>query len=64
MRDDDESEFEWDGGCRSRKSDGLDLTPAERLRWLEEVWELTRSWNGTRLEPPRGDPDARDDSWR
>jgi hypothetical protein len=39
---------------RPRKVHGLDLTNAERLRWLEEMIELKWSWDACTTEDPPG----------
>ena len=36
----------FDGHRRSQASLGLRLTPAERLRWLEDTMETMRRWQG------------------
>lgn len=33
---------------------GLRMTPAERLRWLEETMETLRRWQGRARGAPRG----------
>jgi hypothetical protein len=44
----DESEFPrgFDGHLRAQARMGLRLTPAERLRWLEETMDSLRRWRG------------------
>jgi hypothetical protein len=36
----------WDGHRRAQAELGLRLTPAERLRWLEETMATMRRWVG------------------
>jgi hypothetical protein len=36
----------WDEHHRSQAANGLRLTPAERLRWLEETMATMRRWVG------------------
>jgi hypothetical protein len=36
----------FDGHRRAQARLGLELTPAERLRWLEETMETLRRWQG------------------
>jgi hypothetical protein len=36
----------FDGHRRAQARLGLRLTPAERLRWLEETMETLRRWQG------------------
>jgi len=45
---DDDSDFSrgYDGHRRAQAMMGLRLTPAERLRWLEETMETLRRWQG------------------
>jgi hypothetical protein len=38
---------------------GADMTPAERLRWLEETMEALRRWQGRARGAPRA-PAARE----
>ncbi len=50
----------YDGPRRRQATRGLELTPAERLRWLEETMETLRLWQGRAqnappLEPRPGD---------
>ena len=40
----------WDGHRRRQATLGLALTPAERLRWLEETMETLRRWQGRARE--------------
>jgi hypothetical protein len=52
----------WDEHRRAQASHGLRLSPAERLRWLEETMATMRRWVGRaaaagqadRSEPPGG----------
>jgi hypothetical protein len=56
----------WDEHRRSQAAHGLRLTPAERLRWLEETMATMRRWVGragaagqatgepAKRKPPRG----------
>jgi hypothetical protein len=43
----------FDGHRRSQAVVGLRLTPAERLRWLEETMEALRRWRGRAREAER-----------
>jgi hypothetical protein len=36
----------FDGHKASQAGLGLSMTPAERLRWLEETMEVLRRWQG------------------
>ncbi len=36
----------FDGHRRAQAGSGLKLTPAERLRWLEETMAVMRRWRG------------------
>jgi hypothetical protein len=36
----------WEAHRRRRAVQGLDLTPAERLRWLESTMATMREWQG------------------
>jgi hypothetical protein len=36
----------WEGHARRQAALGLALTPAERLRWLEETMATMRRWLG------------------
>ena len=36
----------FDGHRRAQAGSGLRLTPAERLRWLEETMDALRRWQG------------------
>ena len=62
-------EGEWsrgyDGHRRAQATMGLRLTPAERLRWLEEAREGLRRWQGRARHAARSDrpagPSARTD---
>jgi hypothetical protein len=44
----DDSEFPrgFDGHRRAQARMGLRLTPAERLRWLDEAMDALRRWQG------------------
>jgi hypothetical protein len=45
----------WDGHRRAQAGIGLDMTPAERLRWLQETLETLRRWQGrARSASPAG----------
>jgi hypothetical protein len=46
--DSGKSEFPrgFDGHRRAQAGMGLRLTPAERLRWLEETMDSMRRWRG------------------
>ncbi len=46
----------FDGHRRAQVLMGLRLTPAERLRWLEETMETLRRWQGRAGEEDRGAP--------
>lgn len=39
----------FDGHRRAQVALGLRLTPAERLRWLDEAMETLRRWQGQAL---------------
>ena len=43
----------FDGHRRAQAASGLRLTPAERLRWLEETMETLRRWRGRAREAER-----------
>jgi hypothetical protein len=47
----------WSGQRQAMRFPGLRLTPAERLRWLEETMATMRRWLGKaaaeRHRPPR-----------
>jgi hypothetical protein len=53
----DDSEFPrgFDGHRRVQARMGLRLTPAERLRWLDEAMDALRRWQGlartTQVQP-------------
>ena len=57
----DDSEFPrgFDGHRRAQARMGLRLTPAERLRWLDETMDALRRWQGlarpTQVESSKGD---------
>lgn len=36
----------WDGHRRAQAGIGLRMSPAERLRWLQETLETLRRWQG------------------
>jgi hypothetical protein len=36
----------FDGHRRAQARQGLRMTPAQRLRWLEETMEALRRWQG------------------
>ena len=36
----------WEGHARRQAAIGLELTPAQRLRWLEETMATMRRWLG------------------
>lgn len=47
----------FDDQRQSQVRIGQRLTPAERLRWLEETMDGMRRWLGRACQPPRsGDP--------
>jgi hypothetical protein len=48
----------WQAQQRRQAVQGLDLTPAQRLRWLEETLETMRRWLGRAQHgrPNRPDP--------
>jgi hypothetical protein len=46
----------FDGHRRAQARRGLSLTPAERLRWLEETMETLRRWQGRARKTAREDP--------
>jgi hypothetical protein len=53
----------WEGHRRAQAGIGLRLTPAERLRWLQETLETLRRWQGRARAPsapagPRGSPEG------
>ena len=52
----------FDGHRRAQVLMGVRLTPAERLRWLEETMETLRRWQGRAGEEQqdRGAPSASD----
>lgn len=43
----------YDGHRRAQAGLGLRLTPAERLRWLEETMATLRKWRGRARTAPR-----------
>jgi len=43
----------WDGHARRQARRGLAMTPAERLRWLEETMEAMRRIQGRAIGAPR-----------
>ncbi len=43
----------YDGHRRSQAGSGLGLTPAERLRWLEETMATLRRWRGRARSAPK-----------
>lgn len=45
-QDDDGFDHGWEGHARRQAALGLELTPAERLRWLEETMATMRRWLG------------------
>jgi hypothetical protein len=59
--DSDDSEFPrgFDGHRRAQARMGLRLTPAERLRWLDEAMDTLRRWQGrarpTRVQSAKGE---------
>lgn len=49
----------FDGHRRAQAGSGLRLTPAERLRWLEETMAALRRWRGrARTAPKVSAPDV------
>jgi hypothetical protein len=50
----------FDGHRRAQARMGLRLTPAERLRWLEETMDSLRLWRG--LARPTRPPSTEDGS--
>jgi hypothetical protein len=44
----------WEEHHRSQAANGLRLTPAERLRWLEETMATMRRWVGRAAAPSPG----------
>lgn len=42
----DDFDHGWDGHARRQSVMGLELTPAQRLRWLEETMATLRRWQG------------------
>ena len=50
-----ESDFPrgYDGHRRAQARMGLRLTPAERLRWLEETMDAMRRWQGRARQSTR-----------
>jgi hypothetical protein len=45
----------WDAPRRRQARLGLKLTPAERLRWLEESLATIRRWHKKAKGPPAGE---------
>jgi hypothetical protein len=43
----------FDGHRRAQAGLGLRLTPAERLRWLEETMAALRRWRGRARSAPK-----------
>lgn len=43
----------YDGHRRAQAGLGLRLTPAERLRWLEETMATLRRWRGRARSAPK-----------
>jgi hypothetical protein len=50
-RDDSVFPRGFDGHRRAQADMGLRLTPAERLRWLEETMASLRRWQGRAQQP-------------
>lgn len=48
----------FDGHRRAQAGLGLRLTPAQRLRWLEETMATLRRWRGRARTAPRISDDA------
>ncbi len=46
----------WEAHKRRQATAGLALTPAQRLRWLEETMETLRRWQGRARNAPRVQP--------
>jgi len=46
----------WEAHKRRQATSGLALTPAQRLRWLEETMETLRRWQGRARNAPRVQP--------
>jgi hypothetical protein len=46
----------FEGHRRDQAGIGLRLTPAERLRWLQETLETLRRWQGRARAPARAGP--------
>ncbi len=46
----------WDGHRRAQAGIGLGMTPAERLRWLQETLETLRRWQGRARSPSSTGP--------
>lgn len=42
----------WDGHRRAQAGIGLGMTPAERMRWLQETMETLRRWQGIARASP------------
>lgn len=49
----------WDGHRRAQAGIGLSMTPAERLRWLQETLETLRRWQGRARAPSPTEPRRR-----
>lgn len=49
----------FDGHRRAQAGSGLRLTPAERLRWLEETMAVLRRWRGRAREVRAGTKEVR-----
>ncbi|HEX9241302.1 MAG TPA: hypothetical protein VF875_02555 [Anaeromyxobacter sp.] len=45
----------FEGHRRAQAGAGLRLTPAERLRWLEETMDALRRWRGRARKAERGE---------
>lgn len=56
----DASASPWPRGFEEHRAEqagiGLRMTPAERLRWLEETMETLRRWQGRARNPKPGPP--------
>jgi len=55
--EDDGFDRGWEGHARRQATIGLALSPAERLRWLEQTMATMRRWLGRAQQghPPRDD---------
>jgi hypothetical protein len=51
----------FDDHRRAQASHGLRLTPAERLRWLEETMATLRRWRGRARNAPLAVPPRQDE---